>query len=94
MLSSKKSHFHMAVNGIPGMIYKCRPEDLLPAEEGPISLHEIGLVETLDRARKKKLEIDTVVIGVERKVIDSGMELSEEVKSKIPSIIEAALKES
>jgi hypothetical protein len=49
------------------MIYQCRPEDLLPAEKGPISLHEIGLSETLDMTKKKELEIDTVVIGVERK---------------------------
>ncbi len=84
----------MKAGGTPGTIYRCKPEDLLPTEEGPISLHEIGLLETLDMARKKELEIDTVVIGVEPKVIDWGMELSEEVKSKIPGIIEAVLKES
>jgi hydrogenase maturation protease len=84
----------MKAGGTPGTIYRCKPEDLLPTEEGPISLHEIGLLETLDMAKKKGLEIDTVVIGVEPKVIDWGMELSEEVKSKIPTIIEAVLKES
>lgn len=76
------------------MIYQCRPEDLFPAEKGPISLHEIGLLETLDMTKKKELEIDTVVIGVERKVINWGVDLSEGVKSKIPSIIEVVLKES
>lgn len=76
------------------MIYQCRPGDLLPAEKGPISLHEIGLLETLDMTKKKELEIDTVVIGVERKVINWGVDLSEGVKSKIPSIIEVVLKES
>jgi hydrogenase maturation protease len=84
----------MKAGGTPGTIYKCRPEDLLPAQEGPISLHEIGLLETLDMAKKKGLEIDAVVIGVEPKVFDWGMELSDEVKSKIPTIIEAVLKES
>ena len=84
----------MKAGGTPGTIYRCKPEDLLPTEEDPISLHEIGLLETLDMAKKKGLEIDTVVIGVEPKVIDWGMELSEEVKSKIPTIIEAVLKES
>ena len=62
------------------MIYQCRPEDLLPTEKGPISLHEIGLLETLDMT-KKELEIYTVTIGVERKVINWGVELSEGVKS-------------
>jgi hydrogenase maturation protease len=84
----------MKAGGTPGTIYRCKPEDLLPAEEGPISLHEIGLLETLDMAKKKGLEMDTVVIGVEPKAIDWGMELSDEVKSKIPTIIEAVLKES
>ncbi|MGZ3570147.1 MAG: HyaD/HybD family hydrogenase maturation endopeptidase, partial [Thermodesulfobacteriota bacterium] len=58
-----------------------------------ISLHEIGLLETLNMAKKKGLEIDTVIIGVEPKVFDWGMELTEEVKNKIPLIIEAVLKE-
>jgi hydrogenase maturation protease len=78
----------------PGTIYRCRPEDLLANEEGPISLHEIGLMETLTMAKKMGREIDTVIIGVEPKVLDWGVELSEEVKKKIPAIIEAVLKES
>jgi hydrogenase maturation protease len=78
----------------PGTIYKCKPEDLMPKGEGPISLHEIGLLETLNMAKKMEMEINTVIIGVEPKVVDWGMELSGEVKSKIPTIIEAVLKES
>ncbi len=77
----------------PGTLYRCRPEDLLPKQEGPVSLHEIGLLETLTMAKKKGLEIDTVVIGVEPVVFDWGMELSEEVRNRIPDIIDAVLKE-
>ncbi len=84
----------MKAGGTPGTIYKCRPEDLLPKNEGPISLHEIGLLETLTMAKKMGREIDTVIIGVEPKVIEWGMELTEEVEAKIPMIIEAILKES
>jgi hydrogenase maturation protease len=84
----------MKAGGTPGTIYKCRPEDLLPEEEGPISLHEIGLLESLNMSQKMGMKIDTVIIGVEPKVLDWGMELSGEVKSKIPAIIEAVLKES
>lgn len=83
----------MKAGGHPGDIYRCRPEDLLPKGEDPVSLHDIGLLETLAMAKKKGLEIDTVVIGVEPKVFDWGMELSEEVKDRIPDIIEAVLKE-
>ena len=84
----------MKAGGAPGTIYKCRPEDLLPEEERPISLHEIGLLESLNMAQKMGMRIDTVIIGVEPKVLDWGMELSDEVNSKIPTIIEAVLKES
>jgi hydrogenase maturation protease len=83
----------MKAGGTPGTIYKCRPEDLLPKDGGPISLHEIGLLESLHMAEKMGVKIDTVVIGIEPKVLDWGVELSEEVKGKIPTIIEVVLKE-
>ena len=83
----------MKAGGNPGTIYKCTPEDLLPKDEGPISLHEIGLLETLNMAKKMGMEMDTVVIGVEPKIFDWGMELSEEVKDRILIVIEAILKE-
>jgi hydrogenase maturation protease len=77
----------------PGTIYRLRPEDLLPKEGGPIFLHEIGLLESLNMAKKMGKEIETVIIGVEPKVLDWGVELSDEVKKKIPAIIEAVQKE-
>jgi hydrogenase maturation protease len=84
----------MKTGGIPGEIHKCKPEDLMSKGEEAISLHEVNLLETLTTAKQMGKEIDTVIIGVEPKVIDWGLELSEEVKKKIPAIIEAVLKES
>jgi len=78
----------------PGAISRCKPEDLLANEEGPISLREIGLIETLNMAKKMGKEIDAVIIGVEPKVLDWGVELSGELKKQIPAIIEAVLKET
>jgi len=83
----------MKTGGTPGEIHKCKPEDLMPKEEEPISLHEMGLLETLTMAKQMGMEIDTVIIGVEPQVIDWGLELSAEVKKKIPAIIEAVLEE-
>jgi hydrogenase maturation protease len=83
----------MKAGGTPGTIYKCGPEDLLPKGEGSVSLHDMGVVETLTMAKKMGMEMNTVIIGVEPKVLDWGMELSEEVKTKIPVIVEAVLKE-
>jgi hydrogenase maturation protease len=83
----------MRAGGKPGTIYKCKPEDLLPKDEGPISLHEIGLLETLTMTKKLGMEIETVIVGVEPETMDWGTELTESVKNKIPMIIEAVLKE-
>jgi len=84
----------LKAGGSPGTIYRCKPEDLLANEEGPISLREIGLIETLNMAKKMGREIDAVIIGVEPKVLDWGVELSGELKKQIPAIIEAVLKET
>lgn len=80
--------------GPPGTIYRMKPDDLLPSRKGPVSLHDIGLLETLNMAKKRGQEVDTIVIGVEPKTLDWGMELSDEVKQRIPDLIEAVLKES
>ncbi|MDP2971812.1 MAG: hydrogenase maturation protease [Deltaproteobacteria bacterium] len=83
----------MKAGGTPGTIYRSKPEDLLPKEDGPVSLHDIGLLETLNMAKKKGMEIETVVIGVEPKILDWGMELSDELKERIPTLIEVVLRE-
>lgn len=84
----------MKAGGEPGTVYKCKPEDLMPKDQQPISLHEIGLLESLNMSKKMGFEMETVIIGVEPKIFEWGMELSEEVKARIPKIIEAVLKES
>ncbi len=83
----------MKAGGDTGTIYRCKPEDLMPKDEGTISLHEIGLLETLKMARKMGMEITTSIIGIEPKVIGWSMELSDEVRNRIPAIIDMVLKE-
>lgn len=80
--------------GTPGTIYRLKPDDLLPSKNRPVSLHDIGLLETLNMAKRRGQEVDTIVIGVEPKILDWGLELSDEVKKRIPDLIEAVLKES
>jgi hydrogenase maturation protease len=84
----------MKAGGKPGTIYRCKPEDLIPKGEQSVSLHDIGVIETLTMAKKMGMAIETVIVGVEPQIMEWGMELTEEVKSKIPFIIEAVLKES
>jgi hydrogenase maturation protease len=83
----------MNAGGPPGAIYRCKPEDLVPKDDGPISLHEIGLIETLTMAERLRMTIDAMVIGIEPEVMEWGMELSEAVKDRIPVIIQAVLGE-
>ena len=83
----------MKAEGKPGTIYRCKPEDLIPKGEQSISLHDVGVIETLAMAKKMGMEFETIIIGVEPQIMDWGMELTEAVKNKIPHIIEAVLKE-
>jgi hydrogenase maturation protease len=78
----------------PGAVYRFAADDVEQDSATPISLHEIGIIETLKlmslRDGKPK---STVVIGVQPKSIDYGLELSPEVERKMPKVIELVLKE-
>jgi hydrogenase maturation protease len=59
-----------------------------------ISLHQISLLDALSIAQRLNCAPkEVVVIGVEPGEIDYGLELTYEVKQKIPEIIDAVLKE-
>ncbi len=79
--------------GEPGTIYKVRPEDLKEDKRQPLSLHQIGFLEVMEMARLLGFETEVVIIGVEPKEIDWGLELSSEVKGKLQKVISLALKE-
>ncbi len=80
--------------GEPATVYRFAPEDVIAGHKNLLSLHEVGLLENLRLleqlgARPK----DTVIIGVEPKEIDWGLELSPEVERIIPEVIRVVLKE-
>jgi hydrogenase maturation protease len=63
-------------------------------KEFKISLHQVGLIGALAAAERIGREpSEIVIIGVEPKQIDYGLELTEEVKQKIPAIINTVLEE-
>lgn len=85
-----------AVNGgnDPGTLYRLGLHDLNLDSAAPISLHEMGVVENLRMmSLLSKLPKSTVFIGVEPKTIDYGLELSPQVKERLPEILELVLKE-
>jgi len=79
--------------GEPGTIYRCLPEDLMDAEERPLSLHQVGLLDVLFMARQLGGHAYVVIIGVEPKEISYGMELTPEVKAAVPKVIKAVFQE-
>ena len=80
--------------GQPGMIYRFHPHDVIIESEKVISLHELGLEQSLRMMRLVGNEPkETVIIGIEPKEIDWGTELSIELQQKIPEIINVVLGE-
>jgi hydrogenase maturation protease len=86
-----------------GTIYKARfkaeEKDKLNCifgedKESKISLHQVGLLDALAAAEKiNRAPCEITIIGVEPKQVDCGLELTEEVKQKIPAIINTVLEE-
>ncbi len=80
--------------GHPGSIYRFQANDVPMEANISTSLHQIGLLDTLNMMEcigsKPK---DVVIIGVETKEIDWGLELSPELEQKIPQIIRVVLQE-
>ena len=80
--------------GEPGAIYRFGPEAINIEDEGITSVHQIGLVETLRIMKSLGREPKKVVIiGIEPKEIDYGLELSPELERRIPEITAMVLKE-
>ena len=79
--------------GIPGQIYRFHLEDITLEQKPFLSLHDMGLVDNLMLMKLWHSIAEAVVIGVEPKEIEWGLELSPELQEKIPQIIEAILAE-
>lgn len=79
----------------PGAIFKFTPKDIRPkVGKDRVSLHEIGLLESLDMIKQSGGKCpETVIFGIQPKTMEWGMGLSPEVEKKIPQIMELVLKE-
>lgn len=79
----------------PGTIFRFTPEDISASREQVTSLHQVGLLEALtvaehllDSAPQK-----VIILGIEPKEIDWGLELSPEVEAAVPKVIELVMEE-
>ena len=79
--------------GKPGQIYRFHLEDITLQQKPFLSLHDVGLVGSLMSMKLWNNIGETVIIGVEPREIDWGLELSPELREKMPQIINAILSE-
>ena len=80
--------------GPPGTIYRCEARDLIE-RDGVMSLHEIGLVESLRMAAQLACAPRRVVVlGVQPAVLAPGLNLSPAVAAVLPRVLELALEEA
>lgn len=84
----------METGDTPGSIYRIRIDDLTTEVAGLNSIHEINLVSILKLMRMlDKNPQETVIIGIQPKDMDCGIELSAKLREKIPEIIRVVLEE-
>jgi hydrogenase maturation protease len=78
----------------PGSIYRFDIGEVRNCPSGfKTSVHQIGILEVLDLSELTGKTPHTTVIGIEPKSLGMGMDLSSEIKTKIPRIIELILEE-
>jgi hydrogenase maturation protease len=77
-----------------GAIFRFRPEDIKTVSKGyKTSLHQIDLFEALKIAKLMDQYPESIVIGVQPGKIEWGLELSPELRERIPAIIGVVLEE-
>jgi hydrogenase maturation protease len=79
--------------GVPGQIYRFNLEDITLEQKPLLSVHDLGLVDNLMLMQLWHNIGETVVIGVEPKDINWGLELSPELQDKMSQIIDIVLSE-
>lgn len=80
--------------GKPGTVYRFHPHDVNIESEEILSVHELGLEQSLKMMSLMGSEPkEIVIIGIEPKEIDWGTELSAELQQKIPEIVNLVLNE-
>jgi len=79
--------------GTPGQIYRFHLEDITLEQKPFLSRHDMGLVDNLMLMQLWRNIGEAVIIGVEPREINWGLELSPELREKMPQIIDAILSE-
>ena len=79
--------------GTPGQIYRFHLEDITLEQKLFLSLHDMDLTDSLMLMQLGHNIGEAVIIGVEPREINWGLELSPELQEKVPQIIDVILSE-
>ena len=79
--------------GTPGQIYRFHPDDITLEQKPLLSVHDMGFVDNLRLMRLWHNINETVIIGVEPKDVNWGLELSPELQCRMPQIIDTVVSE-
>ncbi len=85
-----------AVKGesVPGSIYRFDIDEIRDVPSGfKTSVHQIGILEVIDLSGLIGKKPYTTIIGIEPKSLEMSMDLSPEVREKIPRIIDLVFEE-
>jgi hydrogenase maturation protease len=78
----------------PGSIYRFNVGDVKNVPSGfRTSVHQVGILEVIDLSGLIGKTPKTTIIGVEPKSLEMSLELTPEIKAKIPRIIELVFEE-
>lgn len=78
-----------------GVVLKFSGYELATQQGDSLSLHEVGLLDTLRMARQLKCApAEVVVFGVVPKDISEGVELSAQVAAVVPQVVQLVLAEA
>jgi hydrogenase maturation protease len=76
----------------PGTVFRLRGDELMPDSGVAISLHQLGLVESLTMAEQLECAPkEVIVFGVQPDKIRPGLELSAPVANAVSKVIDAVL---
>lgn len=78
----------------PGTIFKFTPEDISDTVKHYDSLHQIGLLETIQMAKLTgSAPRHTLILGVQPEIVDWGLELTTTIQDCLPRLISLAKEE-
>ncbi len=78
----------------PGTILRLAPDDLLPDPGKMVSLHQLGIIESLHMASILGCSPrEVVIIAIQPKTIGPGLDLTAELQATLPRAVQAVLAE-